>query len=423
LIFGLFYDLSLMRFIYADSGLCGEMGHHANACRTIVGELRRRGIGPEILAFVTIDAALQKELGALPFFRCYTYWMDGDPICGWLISLHKAMEVMLEDFSRLGKFSSEDVIYVNSAQAAGVLGAALWLGTLKADQRPRVIMEMGTDAGVDCVKGVKGEKGLKGGDGWGISVRDTREDPRGVMNRFASTYVTDEIAERLKLVTFDSDSSAVYSLLMGREVGVLPLPQVAKGVVGRRGRSGEVTVSVLGHQRLNKGYQHWPKVVEILLKANSRIRILAHNSKPGEMGEAQKEMRRIAGENPRVVLDESAITEAGWNGLLRQTDLMVCPYDPSRFRAAYSAVAAEAIANGIPMVVPADTTLARMLNEFGGGGTAFVRFEPENIAQAILLALENYEECADRAVMGAEAWGKVNGPGKTVDAILAANGT
>ena len=53
------------------------------------GEYKRR-IVPDVdaVSFVPVDFgrdSLRAELGAVPFFRALTAWLnDGDPICGWL---------------------------------------------------------------------------------------------------------------------------------------------------------------------------------------------------------------------------------------------------------------------------------------------------------------------------------------------------
>src|SRR6202012_2312559 len=69
-----------MRVIYADPGLRDDLGHHANACRTIRREFARRGVTVVVLAFAEVLPTLRDELHAMPFFRAYTYWQsDHDP--------------------------------------------------------------------------------------------------------------------------------------------------------------------------------------------------------------------------------------------------------------------------------------------------------------------------------------------------------
>jgi hypothetical protein len=75
-----------MRFFYFDPALRNDVGHHANYCRYIVGELRARGIETLVFGRRTVVPALQAELGVVPRFRYHTYAkVDPDPFAGWLI--------------------------------------------------------------------------------------------------------------------------------------------------------------------------------------------------------------------------------------------------------------------------------------------------------------------------------------------------
>ncbi len=82
-------------------------------------------------------------------------------------------------------------------------------------------------------------------------------------------------------------------------------------------------------------------------------------------------------------------------------------------------IVAEAIANGIPVVVPANTPLSALLSEFGEPGTSFLGFDAGSIWTAIQRVLLNFDEFAARAHGAAVLWSKRHGSHYTVDAILA----
>ena len=89
-----------MWIFYIDPGLRTDVGHHANYCRCIVGELRAGGIKTPAFAHCEIQPALQAEFAVVPHFRVDTHAeSDGDPICGWL-SRFDAFTRTLEDFDR-----------------------------------------------------------------------------------------------------------------------------------------------------------------------------------------------------------------------------------------------------------------------------------------------------------------------------------
>jgi hypothetical protein len=121
-------------------------------------------------------------------------------------------------------------------------------------------------------------------------------------------------------------SSASFCSVLGRHVGVLPTPHVA--TTPPRSRSGKrpVTVSVLGNQRPEKGYQFMPEVARSLLQSNPDIRILCHNANPDAMRETQEDLHEIAAKNPRLIMDERLACGEVWQQLLDASDLIILPY-------------------------------------------------------------------------------------------------
>ncbi|HTK73627.1 MAG TPA: hypothetical protein VL371_00115, partial [Gemmataceae bacterium] len=381
-----------MRFFYVDPGLWHNLGHHANSCRYITRELRARGVETRVFAFAQVEPALRAELGAVPLFRWYTYEIgDRDPICGWLNSYLVGGQATREDLGRIPDVGPGDLLYLNSGQATQLFGLAQWLAVLPAVVRPRVAFEFGVDPGMD-VQQMPGNVQL--------TVRDPRQDPRAVLTRHAGGQIPQAAAPRVHLATFEPNASGAYQALLGKPVTVLPLPR--RAVTDLRSRAGRrpITVSVLGHQRGEKGYQHMPEVARRVLAVGRDVKLLAHNGAPGVMEQTQREMRALAAADSRLILDERVADDKIWAELLDASDLIVCPYNPGRFAISYSAVAAEAIANSIPLVVPAHTSMDRLMREFGGGGTTFERDDPPSIAEATLRAIDRFDEIAALAAAG-----------------------
>ena len=400
-----------MKFVYADPGLHDGVGHHANACRFITHELRRRGVRPVILAYHRIEPALQEELGALPHFRGFSYQLsDGDPICGWLNAFHEVGRRVRKGLLRIA-ISRDDRVYVNSVQPGVVLGVAEWLSDLKEDELPQVVMEFGTEPGVDLDRGR---------NGFELTTRDPRADARAVLYRFAAGRIPKAAESRLHLMTFEPNASAAYAALLDRPVGVLPFVQ--RAVTTRRSRIGASprTVAVIGHQRPDKGYQLMPEIARALLGAHDDIRILVHNGAPGQMAATQQQMRELAATDRRITLDERVADYLLWATLLDAADLIVCPYTPDRYAFSYSAVVCEALANGIPTVVPAHTALSRLLQEFGSPGTTFSGFDAGAVVAATGAALTHFDHLATLARQAADRWAERFGPAPLVDAILGA---
>jgi glycosyltransferase involved in cell wall biosynthesis len=206
---------------------------------------------------------------------------------------------------------------------------------------------------------------------------------------------------------------------MGRPVGVLPFVHHATTRLRSRVGARPCTVSVIGHQRVEKGYGLMPDVVRILQASGEDIRLLIHNGDPREMADAQQAVRKLAATDARIRLDERVADPAIWSELLDASDLIVCPYEPSRYALSASAVASEAIANAIPVVVPGHTALSRLVREFGGPGTTFEGFDAVSVAAGVLEALRNFDQLAELAYLAAGRWAERFGPDRLVEAILA----
>jgi hypothetical protein len=82
-------------------------------------------------------------------------------------------------------------------------------------------------------------------------------------------------------------------------------------------------------------------------------------------------------------------------------------------------VATEALANAIPLVVPARTSLSRLLDRYGGPGTAFEAYTPTSIVAATRQAIADFDTIAARAEAAAGQWNATMGVENMVSALLA----
>lgn len=403
-----------MNLVFTDPGLTNNLGHHANSCRHIVFEARRRDIPAAVLSYNQIDPALRDELFAVPWFRCNPYGSyDEDPLCGWLSNFDFMSTVTLEDLNRLHGVGRDDLIFLNSAGPAQLDAMLRWVLTFPEAQRPTVIVEFGMYAGL-----VPKETGT------GIQLALCYQgDSRPLLLRFvARKHLSQGDHSWLRLSTFDAQASAIYEKLFDHPVHTLPLSN--RAVTGCRDRTGTrpVTIALLGHQRLEKGFGFLPELAGKLLSFQSDIRILVHNGAPDLCVDLQNQLRIMAAADPRLILNEQTAGPELWGQLLDQSDLVVCPYYRDHFVSTYSALASEAIANAIPLVVPSRTTLAVLVHQFGSPGIVYDdpsdRSSAEVVLQALLTALHNFDLLATRAKAASLQWEALNGPKQLLDTML-----
>jgi hypothetical protein len=396
------------RFIYADPGLVDNRGHHANSCRAITRVLRDRGIDVQVLASRRLDPALRDELQAKPFFSVDPYRQtDGDPISGWLNAFYAAAPQTQNDFRQLTDCRKSDLLYMAFGLAPHLLGLGTWLAEQK--NAPTAVMDMIMEPGVDVETGPGGITAV---------LRDPRIDPRAVLYRFTGLQLNALKLERLFVATCEPTASALYQHLLQRPVDLVPFPHTSGAAPKDRSGRRPITLTLMGHQQPNKGFHLMPDVIRRLLRSHRDIRIVAHNSAPGTMSETQSALKAIARDDQRLTVDERALDSRAWQELLAQTDIMVCPYLPAWYRVATSGIAAEAIAGGIPLVAPADTTLSHWADEFGGAGAIFGKFDVHAITVTLEKAIKSFDLNAARAVAGAMKWAETHSPARYVDALL-----
>lgn len=398
-----------MRFVYLDAGLRNDVGHHANFCRHIVGELRGRGIETLIFGHRDLDPALRQELGAIPHFRAYAYAeSDGDPFCGWLTGFESLARTTYEDVTALPAIGRSDVLYASSVRPVQFAALVELHRTVSSDRRPTVVAES-VSTGLTVQQTARGLEAI---------VPHPRRDPKAPLFRFVARRLPHQEGNRFHFITFGRLPSDLFSMLLERPVPTLPLPYRAVTPLRNRAGARPVVVAILGHQKLAKGYDQLPDIVADLLRARPDIRLLIQHVDPRGTPETQQAMRAIAASDDRIVLDERPAGRTGWPKLLEMSDLILCPHRPEFYEAGLSTVAAEALANGIPLVVPAGTPLETMLADFGGAGTTFDRFEPGAIVAATGRALDDFERFAGLAYAAALRWPEMHGPARMVDALL-----
>jgi hypothetical protein len=409
-----------MRVFYLDAGLTGNVGHHANHCRYIVDELRARAIDVQVFAFAGIESTLRTELAAIPHFRSYTYWeKDFDPICGWLSDFQTAVAVFREDLSHLPEPACGDLIYLSAVSPAQLLAVTDWYDSMRTDRRPAVVLELITSD----LELALGEQGLE------VTIPDPRKKSRPTLFRFAAKRLRGHDRSRFHLVTYTRTYADLFGMLLETDVQTVPFPYRAVTQLRNRAAAHPITVSVLGHQRLEKGYAALPEILSLLLRSRWQpdVRILVQAVSIRDPSDAQSDsgspetdaaLCALAASDDRLSVDQRSAGKRRWPELLRRSDLVLCANGSPDSLAAVSAVAAEAMANGIPIVAPDKTEIAKLLAECGGGGTFFNGFEPGTIVRATRHALDNFNHYATLAYQGALLWREAHGPTRLVEALL-----
>jgi hypothetical protein len=382
---------------YIDASLRTNVGHHANSCRHIVGELRRRNLIVDVYGNRALRGRLARDLGAKPFFRHAVY----DPITAvWPSSTLRRADYLLarasflSDLRRCWRRGPYDLVFINSVLPAQFAGLAMWMRAFLSSAMPTVAVEFGTPSGNAIQDGYL--------HGWWRQFPDLYRQAAGLFDSRA--------AKHLFLFSFDEAASVEYTQLL--KMPVKTMPPVHAGLEAPRLRrpreDGRITLSFLGHQRAEKGYQLVPEIIRQLRKRAVPVSVLVHNGDP-EGSPTDRELKTIATSDLDMKFERKPADVGYWQDLLDRSDMIVLPYEPSRYRASYSAIAVEAASQGIPMVVPAGTTMESLAETWQSRAVTFSAWEPKSIADAIEAGVSSFEDLAPLAAAGAADWQRVNG--------------
>lgn len=459
-----------MRVFYLDPGLRDDVGHHANYCRYIVGELRGRGVETLVFAHRDVSPVLQAEFSATPHFRTYTYtlytswdgwrgWLAdfatygrhflGEPGSrgpraslfeppaispllqaelgatprldaylrtpyrasfawrGWLTTFAALTQITYDDLCSLPSPEPEDLVFATSVRPVQMSALIKWRRALPLNRRPTMVLESVRTGLV-----VRRES-----DRVEISMPDPRFDPIAALFRYAARELPREEGACFHFVAFAPIPTELFKMLLQFPVRTLPLPYRAVAPLRNRAGARPVVVAILGHQRSEKGYDRLPEIAQELLRLPANIRLLIQNVDPLGSPETQQALRAIATSSDRVVLEETPAGSTRWPQLLEMSDLILCPHRPD-FYVGFSAVEAEALANGIPVVVPARTPLEKLLVECGRPGATFDRFEPASIAEATGRVVDGFDRFATLAHAAALRWPETRGPARLVEELI-----
>ena len=381
---------------YIDAAIHDNSGHHANACRQFVDEFRRRSFVVHAYGNRNQDSRFSREQQVQPLFRHDPYIRTrGEGNFSYFVERTSFSYDLNSVWSR-GPY---DVMFFHSALAAQFAAVALWLRQFQPNEAPFVAI------------------GFDAPSGQNVNNRYHYYYPpfyRKAGKLFMSCYLG-----RTLIYTFDSAITDDYAELLN--LPIQTMPAIHAGLreprLRERDTDGFITVAFLGYQRTEKGYHLIPEIARQLLGSPFPVKLLIHNSSAVDCPVSQQ-LRALSSENPRVAFVERQGDQLHWQDLLDRSDLIVLPYEPTRYRRSGSGVATEAVSDGIPMVVPPGSTMERLAITYQGCATTFSSWECHAVTRAIERAVANFEMLAKQAEAGAVDWRRNNGVGLFVDRFL-----
>lgn len=246
-------------------------------------------------------------------------------------------------------------------------------------------------------------------------------------------------SRRIRLYTDTARLSAEYRWLLNDSFGVLPIPfrnHLLDDALARRASLPAVatadssvpsplTLGFFGGARDEKGFHLLDALADDLMVdylRPGRVRIAAQATfiDPGFNPRSAALLARWRKTGPPTGVElvgvDGPLSPTDYYRLVASTDIGLFPYDESRYRNASSGTLAEAIAAGIPVIVPADTWLADQVDPAG----AIVFQDSSPFLQCVRRLIEEFPRYRDAARCHAAAWRARHTPARLVADLLAA---
>jgi hypothetical protein len=386
-----------VRLIYCDPALRTYSGHSFTFGKHYQDGFHTLGQPTVTLAHREVDTSIGAAMNAHGAFRlCPSSRTSVDPLCGPTKSYLDVSQAIYEDLAAVEGIGRDDRFVFDASSPAAVNGLTRWMH-FRGASCPRVVVMLHNAAGVT---------GRRLADG---KVEAVPIGPEPALYRLAGLSIPATIIPRLAFATTYACYAAIYAELLGHPVQQTPHPVAVVAEPVKRAGKCPVVIGFIGAQQPRKGFGIVPAVVQQLLRAALPVKVLVQDSFAA-MQEPLTTLTALAATDDRLTVQAGPVDRQGWQAILDRCDLLVAPYDQQFFRVNGSGIVTDAIANGIPIVVPTETTLAALLHQHGCAPATFASPTVEGVTQAIEQAVAHHERLSHAALRGRESWARTNGP-------------
>jgi hypothetical protein len=229
----------------------------------------------------------------------------------------------------------------------------------------------------------------------------------------------------VRLYTDTEELADEYRRFSGLSFESLPVPFRATLIPERRRTGRRVCLGYVGEVRDEKGFHWLPPLLEEFHReiAAGLVRLVAQATlaqpEYNPAGRAAlAALERTEGDAVRLIGRDGPLTPEAYYRELAGMDVLLCPYDPAAYRNRSSGALAEAVAAGLPTVVPAGTWLARQ--QPPGTGETFT--DRDSFVRAVRRVVERYPDYHAEAVAARDRWRATHSPRQLILRLLGRSG-
>ncbi|WP_143070552.1 glycosyltransferase family 4 protein [Polynucleobacter asymbioticus] len=367
--------------------------------------LKAMGGTSTIYANTACDSRIVHDLKALPVFPYATDSMvDTNPTSAEqseFVSLGNAFGSALAN--HLPKeFTPEEIIYIPYARQNEAHGVAIWLKTIPADKRPKIVLF--------CYRPEFR---------WSLNDDRTRFEGNFTYWRAVGSELIGQLdSKSILLASTDHRLSAALQAASGIKALTVKMPTLYPldpAILLAQMR--DIDVGLLGTYRPERGSQFLINIINLVDTMHPGLRYLVQVQNPSDFEQLKTTLNALRFQgNLEVLIGNPDQTE--YIQHLSRFKLACLPYAPARYATRSSGVLSECAAYGIPMVIPANTWLSDRLDAGEISALKFEYWTPEAIATCIELALSNIGPMTERAKYLSPTWREQNNAQRVLEDIF-----
>lgn len=374
-----------MRYLLSLVEPLKQRGEHAYL-------LGNRNLAPAVDELTTCEPAFSLRCEEQPFIP----GIDAASVRGAMQVSRRRSELFRADLDGIADryaLSCTDVLLINSLRHWSLQAVAEWLEERSTTQAPYVILVLHYTPFPHA------------------GIRDPAEEGyRQAFKRIANS----QTGQRILLCTDSEKLADEYRSLCDVAIHVVPIPHSPLPRRQRDRGSRSVVLGFAGEARSSKGFHLLPGVARRLKAATSADALSFAFQSYGARAEA------LAGFSPsdQIRLFPEPLSEEEYEAFMASIDLMLIPYMDHSYRAQTSGVFSEAMALGVPTIVPENTWMAEQL-AVSGAGLTFRGGDEEDLARACMQAIDFYPALRARASKAVTAWRAYHNGANFVETIIA----
>lgn len=381
-----------MHFTVLDSGLVGRESHSYNFALAVRSAAKKMQASLQIFGSKRMHAHVKQDTGAIPAFRENLYssirrtdWpraaralaagnlkIKNLPLNESLseaLSFRKLNHSYFRDLRRLDASIWSGSVFVTGVCQNQLLGLVKHLLNIPERDRLRVVCHL-----------MLGPNWTT----WGRPSIHGTEFYREIFDRAKPL-----LGSHLKFAAETEEQAEFYKHIFGVDVHLVPLPLT----VQRRAKRDRQRkrIGYFGYSKVAKGFHLLPEVVAACRQRGLNVDFLIqvqHSNWEPEVSRAEERLKL----SPTVTLVNGVLSKDEYYSLFHEVDAVLLPYDPDEYHVRGSAIFAEAVSLGFPLVATAQTWPGRMISQNRAAGEVFSRLKAGEIANAIQRLLAKMPE-------------------------------